>query len=794
MKERLTEEQERIIHHPLGYHARVLAVAGSGKTTTMVHRVSHLVLDLNQDPKRIRIVMFNRLAREDFEQKLAEQIPDLGKRPPVLTFHGLAYRMYQDAQKRGLLPPMELWAEEKEELALISMRQAIESLIRDGLLTDDVDPSEAMEAVSLWKAALIPPERAGHRTNPDLPLVYRRFEEFRRQAGALTFDDFVPEALNLMDRYPDFRKRWTNQLDHLIVDEYQDINYGQQQLIRLLAGDRADVMVVGDDDQTIYEWRGARPDYILQRFKEDFANKPTIDYTLSHSFRFGPLLAQSAYNVIVLNQRRETKPLAAHNLQMNTGITVLTWQDRDRAAREMAQEIISLVRDHHVPPHRIGVLGRTYAQLGNLQAVFIEAKIPFRVVVDVPFFERDENRTLVDYIRVAQHLDQPPSAMKPWGAARPVEEEEDPVQARSPLRYRFRPRRSPCGEAVRAVLAVANTPSRMLLRSALQNAVEKGHNRGWSLGQSLEALLDPYESPLPAERRENMQALIDLLARIRERILQEPDLKAGDLLNWIVEHTRYLEHFSHYYGEGLESSLRVESVLNFIHFAARTELNVPDFVRRLGTLDTTRGLPSEQVIPVTTVHRTKGLEYEYVFIPDCIEGCMPVHIADDCAVYDTEGIVPDFPPSPPLESERRLFYVAITRAVRHLYIGTIQGSGTDQPSRFLEEMRVDATRPILEALRPVLESGAVDGRQLAALKSQLASSPDHLLVLRSIIRHYLSGDLAEQWLKELPEAMDSSFKYSRDYPPLETVREQVQRQQPRWEPVADPWEGIGITL
>jgi DNA helicase-2/ATP-dependent DNA helicase PcrA len=186
MKERLTEEQERIIHHPLGYHARVLAVAGSGKTTTMVHRVRHLVLDLNQDPKRIRIVMFNRLAREDFEQKLAEQIPDLGKRPPVLTFHGLAYRMYQDARERGLLSPMELWVNEKEELALICMRRAIESLIKDGLLTDDVDPSEAMEAVSLWKAGLIPPERAGHRTNPDLPLVYRRLEEFRCQARALT--------------------------------------------------------------------------------------------------------------------------------------------------------------------------------------------------------------------------------------------------------------------------------------------------------------------------------------------------------------------------------------------------------------------------------------------------------------------------------------------------------------------------------------------------------------------------------------------------------------------------------
>jgi len=794
MNDKLTEEQKRIIHHPLGHHARVLAVAGSGKTTTMVHRVRHLVLDLNQDPKHIRIVMFNRLAREEFEQRLAKQILDLGKRPTVLTFHGLAYRMYRDAQERGLLPSMELWVDAKEELALIYMRRAIDSLLQDGLLTDDVDPGEALEVVSLWKAALIPPERAGHCTNPDLPLVYQRFEEFRHQKRALTFDDFVPEALNLMSRHPHFRERWTNRLDHLIVDEYQDINYGQQQLIRLLAGDRADVMVVGDDDQTIYEWRGARPDYILQRFKEDFANKPTVDYTLSHSFRFGPLLAQSAYNVIALNQRRETKPLAAHDFRMATGITVLPRQNRYQSALEMAQEIVRLVREHRVPPYRIGVLGRTYAQLDNLQAVFIERKIPFQVVGHVPFFERDENRTLVDYIRVAQHLDRPPSAMKPWGASRPVEDEEDPVQARSPLRYRSRAGRSPCGEAVRAVLAVANTPSRGLLRSVLQNAVEKGHDRRWSLDRSLEALLDPQESPLPAERRENMQALIDLLVRIRERILQEPDLKAGDLLNWIVEHTRYLEHFSHYYGEGLESSQRKMSVQNFISFATRTGMNVLDFISYLGTLDTTQGRPTENVIPVTTIHRTKGLEYECVFIPDCIEGYMPIHIADDCAVYDTAGIVPDFPPSPPLESERRLFYVAITRAVRRLYIGTVEDSKIDRPSRFLEEMRVDATRPILEALRPVLEGSAVDGRRLAALKSQLSLSPNHLAVLRSTIRHYLPGDLAEPWLKEIAEAVESSFEYSQYYPSLETVRERVQRQQPRWEPEDDPWKGIGITL
>jgi len=327
----LTPEQEAIIHHPLGKHARVLAVAGSGKTTTMVHRVCHLVMDLNQDPRRIRVVMFNRLARKDFEKKLASVIFEVGKRPKVLTFHALAYRMRSGAEKQGLLPRYtELWVGDKEELALICMHRAIDSLLKDGIIEEDIDAKDALDAVGLWKASLIPPERAGHRTNPDMPDVYRRFEEFREGRRALTFDDFVPKALELMERNPAFRQRFTNRVDHLIVDEYQDVNYGQQQLIRLLAGKRADVMVVGDDDQTIYEWRAARPHYILRGFKDDFASKPVVDYNLSHSFRFGPLVAQAAYNAITFNQQRESKPLVSHNVHQDTGITILTWTSQNQ--------------------------------------------------------------------------------------------------------------------------------------------------------------------------------------------------------------------------------------------------------------------------------------------------------------------------------------------------------------------------------------------------------------------------------------------------------------------------------
>ena len=805
----LTPEQEAIIHHPLDRHARVLAVAGSGKTTTMVHRVHHLVMDLNQDPRRIRVVMFNRLAREDFEDKLASVIFEVGRRPKVLTFHALAYRMRSDAEKQGLLPRYtELWVGDKEELALICMHRAIDSLLREGVIEDDIDPKDALDAVGLWKASLIPPERAGHRTNPDLPLVYRRFEEFREEKRALTFDDFVPKALELIEHNPTFRRRWANRLDHLIVDEYQDVNYGQQQLIRLLAGTLADVMVVGDDDQTIYEWRAARPYYILQGFKEDFSNKPVIDYQLPRSFRFGPLAAQTAYNVIVFNQRRESKPLVSHDMHQHTDITVLTDESEQptQIALGMAQEVVTLVRDKHVPPKNIGVLGRTFVQLEGLQTVFVERKIPFRVLGMAPFFERDENRTLVDYIRLALAWDEPASVMKPWRSVRETVDSEESAQSRTPSRYRLRYKHGSYSEAVRTVLAVANTPSRMLARTTLQRAVERGGEQGLPLGASLEQLLNATSSPLPAERRETLQELIDFLRRIAERVGGEPNLKAGHVLNWIVEHTGYQEHFARYYGEGIASVERMASVDNFIAFASRTGKTVLAFINYLKTLDPTLGLDTDKVITMTSVHRTKGLEYDYVFIPACVEGHMPVHLADDVGIYDTAGIVPDHAPSPPLEKERRLFYVAITRAIKHLYIGTSvppagqqSQSSTPLPSRFLEEIQLEPTRTLLTAFQKAFPSHSAaswESRHTELIRALTQLAGKHSLI-RYVAEHYLL-DHQEQGLMNtvnqlLAETPKIPFRYKHRYPALDMPGRRAKKE-PEPLPPTDPWKEIGVTI
>ena len=156
-------------------------------------------------------------------------------------------------------------------------------------------------------------------------MVYALFEEKRRQAKALTFDDFVPVAVRLLEHSDTIAATWCNRYEHLIVDEYQDVNYGQQRLIEVLAGDKAELMVVGDDDQTIYEWRGARSTYIIRDFQSQFANKPHSTYRLSHTFRFGPLAAQVAQNCISHNSNRVEKEVVSffHTSRKNTVVSFL---------------------------------------------------------------------------------------------------------------------------------------------------------------------------------------------------------------------------------------------------------------------------------------------------------------------------------------------------------------------------------------------------------------------------------------------------------------------------------------
>ena len=635
----LTPEQQRVVAHPRGQHARVLAVAGSGKTTTMVDLVAHLIRNERLGPSDICVLMFNRRAKEQFDAKLADALPE-GQRPKVSTFHSFAYTQIRRAMGLGLInPSTDVWTEDREELVRLTVHHAINALVKQGTIEpQSVDPEQAQESIGLWKGSLIPAARAGHRTNGRLPLVYREFERLRTNKDAITYDDFVPLAVGLLEVEAEMARGVINAYEVVIVDEYQDVNYGQQRLVELIAGQRADIMVVGDDDQTIYEWRGARPDYIIAEFPRVFSGKPTVDYTLSRTFRFGPVLAQCAENVISFNQRRVPKPLIAYRGELPARIHLLV--DRSEQPtdvnKELATQLKALVKATR-NPQGVVVLARMFAQLAGLEAEFLVQGIPYRVEGRAPFFERTEVVSLLHYLRLGLRLNEPVDR-----------------------------------QTADAFLGILNVPNRMIPRDPVKQALEQAAQYGESLRRVIDALADDRESPFSRKSREWMQDLADVLLRLGERLAETPPPPADALLNWLIRRTDYRDHYDHYYGTGEASEERKLTIVEFVRYVSQLKLPAPQLLDHIASLDTTLGVPKDEQVMMTTVFRVKGEEFDYVFIPDCKEGFMPCLYSTDQLIFDTAGEISEPTLSTALESERRLFYVAITRARQAVFIGMSQ--------------------------------------------------------------------------------------------------------------------------
>ena len=701
MSSKLTPEQLQVVQHPLGTHARVLAVAGSGKSTTMAHRIKHLVLDHGVSPATIQVLMFNSLARKQFILQLDKiDLPE-NRQPVVHTFHSFSFNLINQMVKIGVLPSTtQFWLADKTELIWLTVKRAITNLEREKvILPESINPEDALQAIGLWKGALIPPHRAGSYNSPLLPLVYAEFEQLRLSESAMTFDDFIPAAIEILEHNPLVFQRFCGELQHLIVDEYQDVNYGQQHLLEIIGGNQADVMVVGDDDQTIYEWRGARPNYIIQDFAIAFKYKTVKDYRLSRSFRFGPVIAQCAANVIACNTTRVDKPLVAFQPH-KTGYIHVIGGGFD-ATKEITNQVSALLTGDCVPASEVIVLARLFAQLDNLEMEFLSRQIPYRVDGQQPFYKRQEINTLLDYIRLARDY------------AKPISDESS-----------------------RWLLNVANKPSRMLSRTTLNKLLQTGKYRNWSLKALVESAIQDRSLGLGSWQVETVIKLHEFMSGLSQK-LQEPTTKAGDTLDWMVQSLDYLAYFQDYYGKGEHSDEKKFAVLSFIRYVNQLHIHPLSLLDHLNKLDTTQGADEKDQIVFTTIFRTKGLEYDYVVIPQCDENLMPYLKAEQTDIYDIKGIVRESSLSSSLESERRLFYVALTRARKGVMIGS-----STKPSRFLEEILLKDTTTVMEAVQ-WLASGHPIAKQdlLEALKVSNANP--------SLLNNLLSGYLPDMGQSKL---------------------------------------------
>nr|WP_289110877.1 ATP-dependent helicase [uncultured Halomonas sp.] len=614
---KLTAEQQAVVHHREG-HARVAAVAGAGKTTTMAARVLHL-LGSGVSPKRMLVLMFNRSAKDDFQRRLASMAPAGQPLPDVRTFHSLGHRLTQSLCRWGALAPRRLLSAEWQMERLL--RQASLNVLagqvdrRDAALEGD-----RLEALAhfcgLVKAEMLPAAALYERLNyePDTDYFPTAFEEAERllhAEGVMTYADLLYRPLQALEAEATLRKRVEGFLDHVIVDEYQDINTVQQRLLAVLAGPSANVMAVGDANQCIYEWRGARPDTMLENFTATFGK--ATDYPLSMTFRHGHALALTANHAIMANQRRPDQLCLAEAGNPDTRITVgqgsrllldalMDWQAQGRALSDAS------------------LLVRSWALSVPFQLALLQAGIPFRLLREDRFvFRLPLVQALAGYLKLSRR----PELL------------HDPEQ----------------------LLLLLSQPTPFVARERLQRlAYQLATTQQWPERH------EPVLAALKPLQRRTLKKRWELLCELPKLNAWPPAKLLGHVVE-AIDAEKTLKRAAARRDKG-EEDVRLLDVL----IEQAESVQDPDaFIELLER-------PVENQaggVLVSTVHGAKGLEWPLVAVAGVNEEDFP-HYSRDNPLNDER-----------LEEERRLFYVAITRAKEQLLV--LHDGGAHRPSRFIAE-------------------------------------------------------------------------------------------------------------
>jgi DNA helicase II / ATP-dependent DNA helicase PcrA len=566
----LTEEQQAIVAHNEG-PALVFAVAGAGKTTTLVHRLERLVRERVFEGKKILVTSFSKMAVDDLKNSL-RRWPHTGG-VQVSTLHALGYRIVRKAAALGLV---RLSSEESQQHALLqrAIKRARDAKLSWAPELENLDTEDFLSYMGAakgnlqyanLKAAGLPSGSAASQAKSPQDLewyldLYRLFEEIRQAEGAITFDDMLMLGWELLVRHPDLLAAVQKAFQAVLVDEFQDVNLAQSEILDLVTPHK-NYMAVGDDDQTIYEWRGASPKFILGFVERYQATK----YVIRDTFRCPAPQVALAGRVISHNQTREPKHLSLTK-GFEGQVHLHSLPHMPAQAGQLVADIAAALAKGYSPREMV-VLVRLYAQTPYIEQTLIAHQIPYQVVGSVPFYKRNEIETLLAYVRLGLGL---PGSKQLW-------------------------------------LQIYNKPSRYFTRAFAESVWRQGERVG------LPAALAQVETDEKTAKR--VTQLSELLHWL-QGVSGQP---AGEVLSKLeerLEYKRYLMRSSGFYEV---AAGKAESVKAFIEYA-RDKGSIAQFLAHIESL-----VPSVEgeSVDLMTIFRAKGLEWPLVFIPDCNEGVLP---------------------------------------------------------------------------------------------------------------------------------------------------------------------------
>lgn len=609
----------------------VLAGAGSGKTRVITEKIGYLLKECGIPASHIAAVTFTNKAAREMKGRVSKSIgSDVSKGLVVSTFHNLGLRMIRSEHKHlGLRTGFSIFDAQDS-------KQLINDLMIKAKFDDAAETVQ--QQISRWKNNLVNPDAAFANAETDVQqrdaLVYKEYIRYLRSYNAVDFDDLISLPSQLLQSNPEVRERWQNRIRYLLVDEYQDTNASQYLLVRLIVGVRAALTVVGDDDQSIYAWRGAQPEN-LALLQNDFAKLKVVK--LEQNYRSTRMILDAANAVIDHNPHVFEKKLWSE-LAYGEPINVLTCNNEVHEVERIVSELLNHKIMNATRFKDYAILYRGNHQSKLLELRLQELQMPYKLSGGTSFFAKTEIKDLMAYFRLL------------------INSTDDA-----------------------AFLRIINTPRREIGPATLEKLSEYASHRAVSLLQASQEMGLHQVLQKPALKR--LEIFCDMISE-KQKLIDEHPMKAIRSLVEDIDYDSWLQEQS---SNPKAAQFRIENV-NYLLNNIETMLQRDEdkdlraVIAKLILFDLLEQQEQEDDsdrIQLSTLHASKGLEFPHVFLMGVEEGYLPHHNSID------EGNV---------EEERRLMYVGITRAQQSLHISytrqrTQYGDKVEiKPSRFLEEI------------------------------------------------------------------------------------------------------------
>lgn len=633
----LNNAQREAVSAPLG-HQLVLAGAGSGKTRVLTHRMVWLIEQEKISPFNILAVTFTNKAAHEMRHRIESLLSIPAKTMWIGTFHGLSHRLLRTHWQEAGLPQSFQILDSDDQYRMI--RRVIHAMNLD---EDRFPPKEAQWFINAQKEENREPNQVEPRdiAGQTQIKIYQGYQEACQRAGVIDFTDLLMKTCRLLQNNAELRAHYQTRFKCILVDEFQDTNTIQYAWLKLLAGEESSIMIVGDDDQSIYGWRGAKIEN-LQRFSKDYPGAKII--RLEQNYRSTGTILKAANELISQNAGRLGKNLWTDG-QDGEPITIYSAFNETDEAFYIVNRIRELRRDYNLK--EIAILYRSNAQSRVIEEALMQFGIPYRVYGGLRYFDRQEIKDALAYLRILANRG------------------DDPAFER-----------------------IINTPTRGIGDRTITTIREHARASGLTLWAALIQLLESKFFPARAEM--SLQSFVNMINTMTERTLA---MELHKQVEFILSASGLMDHYRKEKGEkGLTRLENLEELVNAAH--QFTQDGVQDDMPPLAAFLAYAALESSEEqaeeytdsVQLMTLHSAKGLEFPVVFLGGCEEELFPHYLC----MNDPKA----------LEEERRLCYVGMTRAMKKLFMSYAEvrrmhgKESYHRPSRFLNEIPPELVQEI----------------------------------------------------------------------------------------------------